>query len=182
MSAKLQTQVNLLHGSADDLEHLIPDRKSYDYVISIDSAYHYNTRWDFLKSSHSYLKNDGVVGLYDLAIEPGFYENRPYLKSIIKFVCNMAKIPIENLVTVQEYREQLTKLGYKQVDIEQLDKEHVFGGLARSFNQRYDIVMKYGIGLGFFNIMPLKISSAFFSFIAAQPWLVPIIVKAEKKE
>lgn len=182
-SAKLQAQVNLLQGSADDLEQLISDQKTYDYVISIDSAYHYNTRWDFLKTSYSKLKNEGVVGLYDLAIEPGFYKNATsFQKSIFNFICKAVKIPIGNLVTAQEYEEQLTKLGYKQVEIEQLDRQQVFGGLARSFDQQYDIVMKYGIGVSLSNRMFLKISSFLFGLISTKPWLVPIIVKAEKKE
>jgi hypothetical protein len=183
VSTKLQAQINLLHGSADDLEQLIPDQSVYDYVISIDSAYHYNTRWSFLKSSYIKLKNGGTVGLYDLAIEPGFLENAtPFQKSIFNFVCDAVKIPIGNLVTVQTYQQQLINLGYKQVEIEQLDRQHVFGGLARSFDQQYDTVMKYGIGVSLSNRMFLKISSFLFGLISSKPWLVPIIVKAQKKE
>lgn len=181
-STKLKNQIILLHGSADDLDQHISSTDTYDYIVSIDSAYHYNTRWDFLKSALTHLKADGgVIGLYDLCIDPNFLKQATSLQyNIFKFICQAVHIPIENLVTTENYEKKLVDLGYKQVQIISLDRAQVFGGLSKSFDAQYDTVMKYGIGVSLPNRMFLKISSFLFGLLGTKPWLVPVIVKGER--
>lgn len=102
-------------------------------------------------------------------------------KNIFKFVCDTVHIPIQNLVTVGEYEEYLEDIGYEDVEIEQLDRQLVFGGLSRSFDQQYTTAMKYGIGVSLSNRIFLKVSSFLFGLLGSKPWLVPIIVKGVKQ-
>lgn len=180
-STQLENQINLIHGSADDLDQHIAPTDTYDYIVSIDSAYHYNTRWDFLKSAFTHLKPKGVIGLYDLCIDPTFIKKvTPFHYNIFKFICQAVHIPIENLVTTEDYEKRLVDLGYKEVQIISLDRMQVFGGLSKSFDTQYDTVMKYGIGVSLPNRIFLKVSSFLFSLLGTRPWLVPVIVKGEK--
>jgi 2C-methyl-D-erythritol 2,4-cyclodiphosphate synthase len=181
-SAELEDQVTLLHGSADDLNQHISSTEIYDYITSIDSAYHYNTRWDFLKNALTHLRsNGGTIGLYDLSIEPDFVKSATSMQyKIFKFICDAVHIPIENLVTVEEYEKRLVELGYKQVEVITLERAQVFGGLAKSFDAQYETVMKYGIGVSLQNRVFLKVSSFLFGLLGTKPWLVPVIVKGEK--
>ncbi|OBZ82145.1 Erythromycin 3''-O-methyltransferase, partial [Choanephora cucurbitarum] len=51
----LKEQIALILGSADDLSTYTSSEK-HDAVLSIDSAYHFNTRWDFLRNAFDCLK------------------------------------------------------------------------------------------------------------------------------
>jgi 2C-methyl-D-erythritol 2,4-cyclodiphosphate synthase len=179
----LKESITLLHGSADNLDQLLSSKDTFDYITSIDSAYHYNTRWDFLKNAFEKLNLNGSIGLYDLAIEPDFLNKAsPMQKQIFKFICESVHIPIQNLVTVEEYEDRLDDIGYEDVQIEQLDRHLVFGGLSHSFNQQYNTAIKYGIGVSLSNRIFLKISSFLFGLLGTKPWLVPIIVKGVKQQ
>lgn len=161
---------------------MLPSKDTFDYITSIDSAYHYNTRWDFLESAFKRLNLLGSIGLYDLAIDADFlHKASPMQKNIFKFVCDTVHIPIQNLVTVEEYEEHLEDIGYEDVQIEQLDRHLVFGGLSRSFDQQYTTAMKYGVGVSLSNRIFLKVSSFLFGLLGSKPWLVPIIVKGVKQ-
>lgn len=182
MTTKFKDQINLLHGSADNLDSHISSTETYDYIVSIDSAYHYNTRWDFLKSALTHLKPTGSIGLYDLCIDPNFLKQANALQyNVFRFICQAVHIPIENLVTTDDYEQKLMDMGYKQVHITKLDRSQVFGGLSGSFERQYYTAMKYGIGVSLPNRMFLKISSFLFGLLATRPWLVPVIVKGEKE-
>ncbi|GAA5811016.1 hypothetical protein MFLAVUS_004445 [Mucor flavus] len=179
---KLKDQITLIHGSADDLSQHISSVEIYDYIVSIDSAYHYNTRWDFLKNALSHLKpKGGTIGLYDLCIDSEFLKETSSMQyRFLKLICEATHIPIGNLVTVEEYQKRLVVMGYEKIEMISLDRAQVFGGLSKSFNAQYDTVMKYGIGVSLSNKVFLKVSSFIFGLFGSKPWLVPVIVKGEK--
>ncbi len=180
-TTSFRDSIKLVHGSADDLKEHIDSTEKYDYITSIDSAYHYNTRWDFLKNAFDYLVHGGSIGLYDLCLDPGFSSNAtPMQHSVIKFICGAVHIPIENLVTAEEYERRLVNIGYTNVKMIVLEREQVFGGLSKSFDAQYDEVMKYGIGVSLSNRLFLKVSSYLFGLLGTKPWIIPIIIKGEK--
>ncbi|KAI8090226.1 S-adenosyl-L-methionine-dependent methyltransferase [Gilbertella persicaria] len=180
----LQEHITLSCGSADDLQDHIPSTDSFDAIVSIDSAYHFDTRWDFLKNAFSLLKSkEGKIGLYDLAIEAELLEKAtPLQKKLVEWICLSVHIPIQNLVTVDRYQEQMKTIGYDNIHIQALDKRQVFGGVSKSFQQQYELTLEYGVGISFTNRMFLKVSSFFFGLLSEKPWIVPIIVTAEKSQ
>lgn len=181
-STPLEDRIQLVHGSADDLGQHIASDEIYDNIISIDSAYHYNTRWDFLRNAFQHLKpQGGCIGLYDLCIDPEFLKSAtPMQSTIFKFVCDAVRIPSENLVTAEEYGKKLAEIGYTNVELLNIDREQVFGGLSKSFKAQYEEVNKYGIGVSLSNKVFLKVSAYLFGLLGEKPWIVPIIVKGEK--
>ncbi|CEP19157.1 hypothetical protein [Parasitella parasitica] len=182
-SSSLKKNISLLHGSADNLDQILLVNDTFDRVISIDSAYHYNTRWNFLETVFKKLNKNGCIGLYDLAIEPDFlHKATPFQQKVVQFVCESVQIPVQNLVTVEEYEDRLEDIGYEEVEIEQLDRNLVFGGLSHSFDQQYNTAMKYGIGMSLSNRILLKVSSFLFGLLGSKPWLIPIIVKGVKRQ
>ncbi|KAI9470093.1 MAG: S-adenosyl-L-methionine-dependent methyltransferase [Benjaminiella poitrasii] len=180
----LDAQINLLHGSANDLDTLLAPNKPYNHIISIDSAYHFNTRWDFLKKAYARLKdNDGTIGIYDLTIDPAFLQDASRLhRYVFQLVSGLIQIPLQNWITAETYRQQMIEVGYEQVEVELIDRQLVFGGLARSFRQQYHQAVKYGIATSPSSRIYLKLSSLVFGFLATKPWLVPVIVKGCKRE
>ncbi|KAI8645251.1 S-adenosyl-L-methionine-dependent methyltransferase [Parasitella parasitica] len=182
-SSPLKENISLVHGSADNLEEVLSANDTFDHIICIDSAYHYNTRWNFLETVFKKLNQNGSIGLYDLAIEPDFLHKATSLqRRIFQFVCESVHVPIQNLVTVEEYADHLENIGYEGVEIDQLDRNLVFGGLSHSFDTQYNAAAKYGIGISLSNRIFLKVSSFLFGLLRAKPWLVPIIVKGVKQQ
>ncbi|KAI7895598.1 S-adenosyl-L-methionine-dependent methyltransferase [Mucor mucedo] len=175
----LPSKINVLHGSADTLDKHVSS--TFDYIISIDSAYHYNTRWNFIQAAFKHLNEGGVLGLYDLCIDPDLYASvTPIKRQILKLVCQAVHIPLENLVTPEEYEKRVEDAGYKKVDMVCLDRMLVFGGLSQSFHTQYETTQKYGIGMSLSNRMTLKVSGFLFGLLATRSWLVPVLIKAEK--
>lgn len=153
----------------------------YDYIISIDSAYHYNTRWDFLKNAYNHLKRQGMIGLYDIAIDSKLKKSSEYNKMLSKACCSLLRIPLRNLVTVEQYQKNMEALGYKNVQIQTIDKKRVFGGLSQYFEKQYKNAVKNGIGISFTNRIILKGASYLFGALVHTPWIVPVIVEGRKK-
>lgn len=135
-----------------------------------------------MENAFKRLNLHGSIGLYDLAIEADFLDKASSMqKSVFRFICDTVHIPIQNLVTVEEYGDRLEDIGYEEVQIEQLDRRLVFGGLSRSFDQQYTTAMNYGIGVSLSNRIFLKVSSFLFRLLGSKPWLVPIIVRGVKQ-
>lgn len=183
VSTPLEEKIQLVHGSADDLSQHIASNEIYDSIISIDSAYHYNTRWDFLKNAFQHLKPEGgCIGLYDLCVDPEFLKSATPMQSMIfKLVCDAVRIPSANLVTAEEYGKRMAEIGYTKVELLNMDREQVFGGLSKSFQTQYEEVNKFGIGVSLSNKAFLKVSAFLFGLLGEKPWIVPIIVKGEKQ-
>lgn len=169
-----------MHGSANDLDTLITG--SFDYIISVDSAYHYDTRWSFLESCLKHLNPRGMIGLYDLTIHPNFKSTASVSqKQAIQLICNALNIPLKNLVTAEEYRSHLEVMGYKQISVQELERGRIFGGLSRAFQRQYETAMKNGVGVSVKNTMILKVSSYLFGVLAERPWIVPVLVECTKE-
>ncbi|KAI8333241.1 S-adenosyl-L-methionine-dependent methyltransferase [Blakeslea trispora] len=183
MPDHLKENVSLVLGSADDLPTHTSSEK-YDVVLSIDSAYHFNTRCAFLKNAFDCLKEEGgKIGLYDLAIDLNFWEkSTPFQKQMVQWICTAVHIPVENLVTVDTYQQQLKEIGYNSVQINVLEREQVFGGLSACFQKQHQLALEHGIGISFPNRMFLKASSFFFGLLNQNQWVVPIIVTAERRK
>ncbi|KAI7905583.1 S-adenosyl-L-methionine-dependent methyltransferase [Cokeromyces recurvatus] len=178
-------QIRLFHGSADDLNTLLLPSQRYDYVISIDSAYHFNTRWDFLKNVYGKLddkkEGSGMIGIYDLTVNPLFLKNASYLQRyIFQLIAKLVHIPIQNLITANVYQQQMIELGYKDVEIQTIDRQLVFGGLSEHFRQQYNQATKYGATISLFAMIYLKFSIIIFNLLARKSWLVPVIIKGKK--
>ena len=104
-----------LFGVAPNLPHC---DTSFDAILSLDSAYHYNTRELFFKEAFGRLKEGGKIGLVDLAI------NEPL--SLLQWMAllplsKLIGIPMKNLYSTKVYCEKLGSAGFSDISVEVID-------------------------------------------------------------
>ncbi|KAF9544246.1 hypothetical protein EC957_012292 [Mortierella hygrophila] len=101
----------------------------FSHVISIDSAYHYNTRAAFLKNAAQVLApNTGRLALADMILaKPA--PTSGFGLSIFKTVFGAMEVPPVNMKMMDEYRQDLVDAGFVDIEIECIE-ERVFSGLA----------------------------------------------------
>ncbi|KAG0302505.1 hypothetical protein BGZ97_002317 [Linnemannia gamsii] len=101
----------------------------FSHVISIDSAYHYNTRAEFLRNAAQVLQpNTGRLALADMILaKPP--PNSGLGLSIFKTVFNAMEVPSVNMKMMDKYRQDLEDAGFVDIEIECIE-DNVFSGLA----------------------------------------------------
>ncbi|KAG0376941.1 hypothetical protein BGX24_006983 [Mortierella sp. AD032] len=101
----------------------------FSHVISIDSAYHYNTRAEFLKNAAQVLApNTGRLALADMILaKPAPTSGVGQL--IFKTVLGAMEVPYVNMKMMDEYRRDLIDAGFVDIEIECIE-DRVFSGLA----------------------------------------------------
>ncbi|KAI9256229.1 S-adenosyl-L-methionine-dependent methyltransferase [Sporodiniella umbellata] len=188
LSPKQKERIELLCGSADDLNSLIqPSSKKFDHIVSIDSAYHFNTRWNFFKSAYKQLKDQGgTLGLFDFALHPAYAKtlqtSQPKLL-LFKAVCKLFQVPATNLLaTPDEYKQQLHNAGFEEVQIHTVEPNKVFGGISCHIDRQSLKAMKYGINVGLTDRAFLSASAYIFSLLATHEWITPIFASAKKNQ
>ncbi|CEG72843.1 hypothetical protein RMATCC62417_08328 [Rhizopus microsporus] len=177
-------KITLLHGSADDLDRLFPKHK-FDHILSIDSAYHYDTRWDFFKNAYNLLNDKGTLGLFDFALDPTFSQElkkSSWKLFLFKTICTISKVPAENLMsTPTEYKHKLHQAGFNHICLETVEQEKVFGGISRFMTHQLQNTAKYGVNIGITDKLFLRASCFVFHLLATNKWIVPLMVSAEKQ-
>ncbi|KAI8141814.1 S-adenosyl-L-methionine-dependent methyltransferase, partial [Fennellomyces sp. T-0311] len=175
-SLPCQNRVKLICGSATD-DNLFD--AAFDHIVSIDSAYHYDTRWKFLQTAQSQLVPGGTLGLYDLTIDPKLLQYKWLAVLMGRYVLG---IPESNMVTADAYRDQLVAMGYAQVAVNAVPADRVFGGLSRFIRRQYAQAALWDILPPWGNRVFMLSSASLFGLLARKGWVVPVIVSARKKE
>lgn len=84
--------------------------ESYEKIISLESAFHYEPRINFFNESHRVLKPGGEMVIADILINN---EKLGIMATLFKnFYKKLLSIPEENLINVDEYIKQLKDCGY----------------------------------------------------------------------
>ncbi|KAF9932194.1 hypothetical protein FBU30_008749 [Linnemannia zychae] len=110
-------------------ENTPSSERLFSHVVSIDSAYHYNTRAQFLKNAAQVLvPNTGRLALADMILAKPAPTSRLGM-SIFKSVFGAMEIPHVNMKTIDEYRQDLVDAGFVDIEIECIE-DRVFSGLA----------------------------------------------------
>ncbi|KAK9719252.1 hypothetical protein K7432_004915 [Basidiobolus ranarum] len=174
---KLDETIQLELGDAAQISTLLASKglpTTYDRVISIDSAYHYNTRASFLQQSFDHLRSGGSIGLADIILA-----RKPHTwlgQTVLKLICSASEIPYENMVSEVEYREMLERLGYTEITLVPID-EDVFPRLA-DFIDRQEHIFD---GLVASTIwMKLSVMKHLLRFVYHKHWLHFVIVSGKK--
>ncbi|KAI0307737.1 S-adenosyl-L-methionine-dependent methyltransferase [Multifurca ochricompacta] len=108
-------------------------RHQFDSILALDCAYHFNTREEFLRQSFRRLATGGNITLADLcfAVPPG-----PILKLFLWRVLHV--MPKENMVTKEQYLQQVREIGYEDIEMEDVSS-FVFPGFRNFLKQRGNI-------------------------------------------
>jgi cyclopropane fatty-acyl-phospholipid synthase-like methyltransferase len=175
----LKSKVNLLNGSATNLSKLLGPQDKFDIIIAIDCAYHFDTRWSFIRSSLDYLSNQGQIGLFDVAIQPNAL-NHPFKRWLFEKICSGGNIPIQNMVNADEYEAKLQEMGYVDIRIERVHVDRVYGGLARFLRRHAANLNDAGLELSFGNYNRLITVAKLLELLCWGKWIEPLIVTAKK--
>ncbi|MBK8522086.1 MAG: methyltransferase domain-containing protein [Ferruginibacter sp.] len=144
----LSSKAEIILGSATDMPF---DDASIDRIISIEAAFHFDTRETFLKEVVRVLKHGGVLSLADLIIcKP----KNPFQKLFVKSIMKALYVPAQNVYDYEDYVKHLQKCGLEILHIEQLNKEVTIPFRKWFWNRPFSVFFKYNLlwsltGLGF---------------------------------
>ncbi len=122
--AGLNHKIQLIHGSAVKLNF---EPGTFDKVIALESALHFNTREQFFSEAHRMLHPGGVLVLADMIPAPG--QQPLTLKQ--RYGMRQHYIPVANMYDRHVYAEKLRVAGFEDV---------VVSSIA---NQVYDVSYKF---------------------------------------
>ncbi|KAI9142851.1 S-adenosyl-L-methionine-dependent methyltransferase [Paraphysoderma sedebokerense] len=119
---RLPQKIQLYQGDATKLDSypFITDAK-INKIVSVDSAYHYQTRHNFFLKCYNLLPPSGTLTLSDILIPSTLLS-----RSLFYFT---PAIPIENLTDTKKYQQEIENIGFTDVQVEKITDE-VFGGLT----------------------------------------------------
>lgn len=110
--------------SAVELPFATPE---FDVVLSIDSAYHYDTRASFFQQAFTALKAGGRLGMADIVLTKPLTSLTGRLA--LRALCSASGIPISNMIDITEYQNLLHGIGYTEIEAEDIT-DNVFQGFA----------------------------------------------------
>ncbi|KPV73059.1 uncharacterized protein RHOBADRAFT_46153 [Rhodotorula graminis WP1] len=115
---------------------------SYDAVLAVDCAYHFNTRLSFLSSASRLLAPGGHLALTDLVLPSTPLSLLDHL--LLSLLLLVAGCPRSNLVPLDTYRAQLVAAGFDPDSVETRDvSDEVWGGFCGFVRRREE-----GMGRG----------------------------------
>lgn len=133
------TQVKLYTGDAvyrGEKGHPLQEGSEYDVITALDCAYHFSTRLKFLQQSYNSLSSSGGrIGLADITFSPSSVFSSYFLSLVV---------PKDNVISTQEYLSQLSDIGFKDVEVEDISND-VFPAFIEFLCNR-------GIGWGAFGL------------------------------
>jgi microcystin synthetase protein McyJ len=125
----LEKQIDIQLGSATAMD--FPDA-SFDKVLALECAFHFDTRDQFMREAFRVLKPGGTLALADMLPTPG---RQPSLTTV--FSRKYGHIPEANYYDRDEYSRRLTAAGFDDVRVESI-REDVFPGMAKYARQRVE--------------------------------------------
>jgi erythromycin 3''-O-methyltransferase len=117
-----------------DATHLSFQANSFDRVLALESAIHFQPREDFFKEAYRILKPNGVLCIADVVLSQ---EKIPFLKRLsLKIACRFTKIPNTNHYSWAVYQQKLIDSGFVDIAFEDISK-NVFRGFWVCLAKKY---------------------------------------------
>lgn len=144
----LSAKAEVLLGSATDMPFA---DASIDRMISIEAAFHFDTREVFLKEVIRVLKQGGILSLADLIIcKP----KNPLQKLFVKSIMKTLYVPAKNVYDYEDYVILMQQCGLEILHIERLAKEVTIPFRKWFWKRPLSVFLKYNLlwsiaGLGF---------------------------------
>lgn len=125
----LEKIIDVRLGSATAMD--FPDA-SFDKVLALECAFHFDTRDQFMREALRVLKPGGCIALTDMLPTAGKKFSRA-----TAFGRRYGHIPEANLYDREEYSRRLAEVGFGDVSVESI-REDVFPGMANYSRQRIE--------------------------------------------
>ncbi|THH17000.1 hypothetical protein EW146_g3738 [Bondarzewia mesenterica] len=103
---------------------------SFDTILALDCAYHFHTRFEFLRQSFLRLTPGGRIALADIC-----FSSKPKGFWFFVLFSLLRVIPRENIVTKERYVRDLQDIGYVDVRMEDVS-EWVFPGFRKFLKEQ----------------------------------------------
>jgi cyclopropane fatty-acyl-phospholipid synthase-like methyltransferase len=175
---------NLYQGNITELNRDLKfHTKNINRILALDCAYHFPSRKQFVEDSYQILqasKNDGYhkkIAFTDIVLaNTAAGKTLPWRKRILlNTMLRLSQIPQENIITLQEYEQQLHQSGFEQVSSQDIS-EHVFLPFGHWLVSQEDRIKK---STGKRSIwLKYKITSAFLAWAYNNQILRYVIVSA----
>ncbi|KAG0254258.1 hypothetical protein DFQ27_006944 [Actinomortierella ambigua] len=117
----------------------------FTHIISIDSAYHYNTRRKFFEQSYAALApGKGRLAMADVI--PAWDPPKTGVKGWLlrQFGQLYLQVPIDNMKTLEAYRQDLIEVGFVDIEIEAVEGQ-VFLGWADFIATQLKVLKSVGL-------------------------------------
>jgi hypothetical protein len=93
--------------------------ETFDSILAIDCAYHFDTRHTFLSQAYQKLSpQGGRIALADVC----FSANAQNSKVARLFAC-MTGVPRDNIVDIDRYKKRMEEIGYVDVEVEDITQD-----------------------------------------------------------
>jgi ubiquinone/menaquinone biosynthesis C-methylase UbiE len=116
----LSDRIVLQHGSATSLPF---EANTFDKVIAVESAFHFDTREDFFREAFRVLRPGGRIVLLDMIPMPG--QKVPlWMRAALVFAFQVWQMPAKNLYNREVYADKLHAAGFTSARVESI-QEHV---------------------------------------------------------
>jgi microcystin synthetase protein McyJ len=125
----LEKQIDIRLGSATAME--FPDA-SFDKVLALECAFHFDTRDQFIREAFRVLKPGGTIALADMLPNPG---KKSGLTTV--FGRKYGHFPDANYYDREEYAGRLAAAGFDDVLVESI-REDVYPAMAKYVRQRVE--------------------------------------------
>jgi hypothetical protein len=154
---------------------------SFTKIISLDSAYHFRTRADFITEAHRCLdSNRGRFVIIDLALSRPLRDMSFYDKMRTRLIAYLAGIPQQNLWMAADFERNLQNVGFSSVSVRPItprSDEDIFHPLSQHISRSlstYDAIVS--------STTRAKFASAarLMKFIGDHKLFEVVIVSAEK--
>ena len=174
-SSNLKNSISFELGNACHLKY--PDN-SFDLVVGIEGPAHYNTRQDFLREAYRVLQPNGRLLLADIIATPRMLKRGIFLNFFSNLTAKAWHMPKENQVSLMQYSDQLTQLGFR-IDRTDCIGDKIFQGFADS-NLKFAEIFRTIKTRGFFAGVGLTFISWLLAYVYRKGLTDYIIISAVK--